>query len=98
MTYKLAFLPSAFREWAKLDGSIKTQFKHKLAERLAHPHVPAAALRGIQNAYKIKLRQVGFRLVYKVDDGLITVTVVAVGKRDKNAVYVQAMARMEDEA
>ena len=40
----------------------------------------------------------GFGWVYKVDDGLITVTVVAVGKRDKNAVYVQAMARMEDEA
>ncbi|UOO81253.1 type II toxin-antitoxin system RelE/ParE family toxin [Uruburuella testudinis] len=96
MTYELAFLPSARREWDKLDNSIKTLFKRRLAERLENPHMPSAALHGMRNAYKIKLRQAGYRLVYTVDDGLITVTVVAVGRRDKSTVYVQALARAKD--
>ncbi|WP_336884841.1 type II toxin-antitoxin system RelE family toxin [Sinorhizobium meliloti] len=37
--------------------------------------------------YKIKLRQLGYRLVYRVDDGSVTVLVVAVGKRERGDVY-----------
>ena len=44
MPYELAFKPSALKEWGKLGASVREQFKKKLAERLAHPHVPSAAL------------------------------------------------------
>jgi mRNA interferase RelE/StbE len=63
MTYELAFKENALQEWHKLDGTIRTQFKKKLAERLEAPHVPSGQLRGGQNLYKIKLRQLGYRLV-----------------------------------
>ncbi len=63
MTYKLAFKKSALKEWDKLGHTVKEQFKKKLQERLENPHVPAAALSGGQNLYKIKLRQQGYRLV-----------------------------------
>lgn len=43
--------------------------------------------------YKIKLRQLGYRLVYRVDDGVVTVLVVAVGKRERGDVYNLMRAR-----
>ncbi|WP_442776061.1 type II toxin-antitoxin system RelE family toxin [Sphaerotilus montanus] len=97
MTYELRFRTSALKEWRKLDGTLREQFKKKLQERLEHPHVPASALSGMPDAYKIKLRQSGYRLVYTVEDAVVTVTVVAVGKREKNAVYDVALARLRGE-
>jgi mRNA interferase RelE/StbE len=47
------------------------------------------------NHYKIKLRSAGYRLVYRVEDSTITVTVVAVGKRERNAVYKTAQTRID---
>ena len=87
MTYELAFLDIALREWRKLDGSVRDQFKKKLAERLAHPRVPSARLSGAADRYKIKLRSLGFRLVYEVRDDESVVVVIAVGKREREAVY-----------
>lgn len=94
MSYELAFKPSALKEWKKLGETIRAQFKKKLAERLGNPHVPAAALSGGANLYKIKLRQSGYRLVYSVEDAVVTVTVIAVGKRERNAIYDVALARL----
>ncbi|MGV0960029.1 MAG: type II toxin-antitoxin system RelE family toxin [Limnohabitans sp.] len=94
MPYKLRFHELAWDEWQKLDGSIKAPLKKKLLERLQEPRVPSAALSHMPDCYKIKLRQAGYRLVYRVDDGVIYVTVIAVGKRDKSAVYASAITRL----
>ncbi|BFI95638.1 MAG: type II toxin-antitoxin system RelE/ParE family toxin [Rhodanobacter sp.] len=93
MTYSLEFVESALKEWRKLPPGIREQMKHKLAERLQHPHVPSARLHGLPDCYKIKLRTVGYRLVYRVDDKVVVVTVIAVGKRDKGLVYLAAKKR-----
>ena len=52
MSYELEFLPSALKEWQKLDNSIKVQFKKKLSERLENPKVAKDKLRG----YKMSIR------------------------------------------
>ena len=93
MRYELEFLESALTEWKRLDGSLKDQFKKKLAERLIDPRIPSAKLHGHPDRYKIKLRSIGYRLVYEVQDQRLIVLVVAVGKRDKNAVYKAAESR-----
>ncbi|MBK1720183.1 type II toxin-antitoxin system RelE family toxin [Thiocystis violacea] len=93
MSYELTFHPEALKEWGKLDASVRTQFKKKLAERLLNPRVPAAQLLGRSDRYKIKLRTVGYRLVYEVRDAELIILVVAVGKRERNAVYQIAMKR-----
>lgn len=93
MTCELAFLPAALDEWKKLDGSVKAVFKKKLAERLEQPHVPAAKLHSQKACYKIKLRDAGYRLVYEVQDEIVTVLVVAVGQRERDAVYQAATKR-----
>lgn len=93
MTYNLKFLPEALKEWGKLSPVIQAQFKKKLRERLESPHVPSAKLRGYKNTDKIKLRTVGYRLVYEVQDEVLVVYVLAVGRRDKNDVYAKLLAR-----
>lgn len=93
MPFELAFHPEALREWWTLSAGIREQFKKKLAERLIEPRIPASKLRGSRDRYKIKLRAAGFRLVYEVRDHEVLVLVVAVGKRERNAVYRQADQR-----
>ena len=91
--YKLKFLPTALKEWKKLDSSIQNQLKKKLKERLHNPHNISSKLHGFENHYKIKLRASGYRLVYEVIDKEIVVLVIAVGKREKNIVYKTASKR-----
>jgi mRNA interferase RelE/StbE len=95
MTYKLKFVPSAYKEWNKLGAPIKSQFKKKLRERLENPHVVADKLKGYKSVYKIKLRTAGYRLAYEVIDDEIMVYVLAIGKRDKDAVYKKLAKRID---
>ncbi len=96
MSYELQFHPDAWDEWdewAKLDKTVREQFKKKLAERLEEPHVPASRLSGRQNRYKIKLKTAGYRLVYETRNDQLIVLVVAVGRRERSAVYKSAAKR-----
>lgn len=93
MSYELEFLESALKEWQKLDANTREQFRKKLKERCENPHVPSAKLRGAKDRYKIKLRSSGYRLVYEVIDGELVVLVIAVGRRDRSAIYGIASKR-----
>lgn len=93
MTFELGFVEDALKEWSKLDATIREQFKSRLAERLVNPRIPSAQLSGQKDRYKIKLRAIGYRLVYEVRDEKLIVVVVAVGKRNRNAVYKAAAKR-----
>lgn len=93
-TCRLQFLAAAKTEWDKLDGSVQLQFTKVLAKRLETPRVPTAALAGLPDCYKIKLRTLGYRLVYQVRDETLVLLTVAVGKRERNAVYDAAAARL----
>ncbi|HEX7777055.1 MAG TPA: type II toxin-antitoxin system RelE/ParE family toxin [Parvibaculum sp.] len=95
MTYRLEIDEDALKEWRRLDGSVRTQFEKKLAKVLENPRIPASALAGMKDCYKIKLRKAGMRLVYRVEDAIVTVIVIAVGKRDKSAVYETVLARLK---
>lgn len=93
MSYKLRFHELALKEWNRLDSTIQSQFKKKLAQRLEQPRVPSAALSGMPDCYKIKLRSSGYRLVYRVDDDIVFITVISIGKRERMAVYQSARQR-----
>lgn len=91
--YGLVFVPQALKEWKKLDPHTRQLFKTRLVERLQTPRVASAQLRGHPDRYKIKLRALGYRLVYEVRDSQVLVVVVAVGRRDGQAVYIAAVGR-----
>ncbi len=96
MTYNLTFLESAKKEWDKLDEQTQKDFKKKLLERIDNPLVPKDKLTGLKDCYKIKLRTVGYRLVYRVYNDRVVVQVIAVAKRDKNLVYKLVKSRLAD--
>lgn len=94
MRYKLRFHELALAEWQRLDSSVREPLKKKLAERLENPRVPASTLSGMADCYKIKLRSAGYRLIYRVDEDVVFVSVIAVGKRDRQQVYAAARSRL----
>ncbi|EFV0438544.1 type II toxin-antitoxin system RelE/ParE family toxin [Salmonella enterica] len=94
MTYELEFDPRALEEWQKLGETVKKQFRKKLVDVLSNPRVESARLRELPDCYKIKLKTSGYRLVYQVQDDVVLVVVIAIGKREKSAVYRQADKRL----
>jgi mRNA interferase RelE/StbE len=95
VTYRLQFLPEALNEWNGLDGSVKSLLRAALKKRLGQPHVPGSRLHAdLRNCYKIKLRKLGYRLVYTVEDDVLVVLVISIGKREDMAAYRQAVERL----
>lgn len=94
MSYNLEFMPQALKEWKKLNSTIKEQFKKKLQERLESPRVAKDKLSGYENVYKIKLRNIGYRLAYEIKDEKVVVLVLSVGKREKNKIYDNLKGRL----
>lgn len=59
-----------------------------LEKRRINPRIPGTEVKGRgSNLYRLKLLKEGLRLIYEVDDINRIVVVIAVGKRDKNAIY-----------
>jgi mRNA interferase RelE/StbE len=95
--YRLQFHPQALEEWNALDGSVKKPLKNLLEKRLDNPRVPGGELVGdLLGCYKIKLRKQGVRLVYRVEDDVLVVMVMAVDRREDGVVYKSALARILD--
>lgn len=93
MRYEVDFLDVALKEWKKLDANTREQFRRKLRERCEMPRVPSAKLRDAEDRYKIKLRSSGYRLVYRVEDEVMVVLVVAIGRRERDEIYLTAAKR-----
>lgn len=92
--YFLKFDPDAFREWKKLDNSIQSELQKLLKKRLANPVVASARLHGeMHHCFKIKSKKSGYRLIYTIIENEVTVLVIAIGNRDKLAVYKAAYNR-----
>jgi len=96
MTYELEFHHKALKEWRKLDSTIKSQFKKKLSERLQSPKTTSAKPSGYSDMYKIKLRGLGYRLIYQVKDSRCIVYVITLGKREKSTAYLNIKNRINE--
>ena len=46
------------------------------------------------NVYKIKLKNVGYRLAYEVIDDRVVVYVISIGKRENNKIYKNLIDRI----
>jgi len=95
---KLLFDQRALAEWHKLDRPIRTQFKKKLEKLVSGEETPSPKNRisGLgPNFYKIKQRASGYRLVYEYRDDVLVITVIAVARRDRSAVYETARGRVK---
>nr|WP_322052501.1 type II toxin-antitoxin system RelE/ParE family toxin [Paraburkholderia bannensis] len=93
-TYELRFHKNAFKEWERLDATVRTHFSRKLAERMREPHVESAHLSNMRGCYKIKLVASGYRLIYHVIDRELVVLVLSISKREADAAYRKAHLRL----
>ena len=93
-TYKVAFRPRAKKQFDRLDTAIQRQIARKLEERRHNPRVPGDALSGMAECYKIKLRVRGVRLIYQVRDDVLILLVLAVGSRENEEAYREAMREL----
>lgn len=91
MTFELVFHPRALAEFKRLDQATANQLKSTLKERMEAPRV-----KGGIDLYKIKLRAVGYRLVYQVQGSEVVILALSVGKRERNAAYKAALDRLGD--
>ncbi|AUJ83157.1 type II toxin-antitoxin system mRNA interferase toxin, RelE/StbE family [Enterobacter cancerogenus] len=94
MTYELEFDPRALKEWRKLGDTVKAQFKKKLPSVLVNPRNESARLHDLPDCYKIKLKSSVYCLVYQVQDAVVIVFVISIGKREKSAAYQAASKRL----
>jgi mRNA interferase RelE/StbE len=86
--FRIEFTEGAEKEFEKLDGSVRFQVLRALAKRAANPLVPSARLSGTNGAYfKIKFRDAGLRLIYRVYEEEVLVLVVTIGRREDGKVY-----------
>ena len=94
--YRIEFARAAAREWQRLDASLKSQLDKKLREIARNPHIASARLKGHPGAYRIKARSAGYRVIYKVQDNILIVFVVAIGKRERGEVFDTGLRRLQD--
>ena len=88
--YRLLFHRAARKEWDRLPPDIRARFKSKLLKLLSGQESPTPANRlagAGPDVYKIKLRQAGYRLACRLDRGELVILVIAVGRRERDAVY-----------
>jgi len=97
MIYAIEILPSARREWKKLDREIKQQALRRLERLRENPRIESARLSGMPDCYKVKLRSKGYRIIYRIIDQRMQILIIAAGKRDagKPDVYTTAAARLK---
>ena len=95
--FKLLIHPAARAEWNRLDNSVRTPFRNKLAKLLSGEAAPSPrdVLAGFPPGYfKIKLRGAGYRLVYYYAEDVLQILMIAVGRRDRKLVYEAARRRL----
>jgi mRNA interferase RelE/StbE len=89
--FEVVFRPRAAKAFKKLGTAIQRQLAHKLQERRSNPRVPADRVREMPNAYGIKLRSSGVRLIYLVREQQLVILVLAIGRREREEAYKDAI-------
>lgn len=93
--YRIQFIKESARDWNKLDNSVKSELMKNLQPRLEDPALARTRLKGdLSDCYRIRAPKSGYRLIYKVEDEVLVILVIAVGKRNDAEVYRSATKRM----
>jgi len=92
MQYKVELHPQARKDFDSLDGSIKKEVIKKIDALARNPLI--GSLLGnkdgidLSGFYKIYIYKKSYRILYRIiGDYLEIVEIVAIGRRDKEAVY-----------
>ena len=85
--YQLSFRKGVLREIERLPGYLRQRVK-QIIQRLVdnpRPKIAEALHNDLEGFYKIKLAD--WRIVYRIDDDFLVVTVVKIGKKEGPEFY-----------
>ena len=98
MEYKILFHPEALKEFCALDGSVKQLVKKQIDKLKNTPELGEELgnkngydLSGYRKMYACK-KQV--RIVYSIFNDILTINIIAIGKREDMQVYKAASQRI----
>ena len=97
MEYEIKFHPEALKEFCALDGSIKKLVKKQLDKLKTSPLLGEEL--GNKNGYdlsgyrKMYVCKKQIRIVYSVEENVLSVNIITIGKREGMEVYKIASER-----
>lgn len=101
MKYRVRFIPSAQKDFDKLDGRRKILVAKQLIKLEDNPfagkQLGNKAGIDLTGYYKLYADKKKIRIVYSVVEEKIIVKIIAIGERDELAVYKQVARRIEKE-
>lgn len=80
MRYRVELVPSAARAFKKLDHRDRLRIERKIDALTDDPRPPGAKLLSAQERI-YRLRAGDFRILYQVNDKVLTILVIAIGHR-----------------
>ena len=78
-SYKIVIKRSAAKEFEKIPKSHRKRIVSKIQDLSTEPRPPG--VKKLSGEEKYRIRQGEYRILYKIDDSIITITVVKVGNR-----------------
>ncbi len=106
MNWQVEFLPEAERDMSELDGSVKTQVLKGIVKVSQNPLPQSEGGYGkplgnkgslnLTNLLKIKFRDIGIRVVYKVIREDTVMKILVVSARTDEKVYKEAAKRRKE--
>ncbi|MBW1603652.1 type II toxin-antitoxin system RelE/ParE family toxin [Streptomyces sp. JJ66] len=81
MSYSLTFTSHARRQLDRLDGSTKRRLRMALEKLTQDPFAPGLDVKKLRGAPSYRLRVGDYRVVYEIDNAVVTITVIEVDHR-----------------
>lgn len=94
--YELVFTRGAQREYASLDGSVRSMVDKGLARLRVRPAEIGKQLSGpLASCRELKFRADGLRVIYRIrNDQVQIVDILAIGQRDRGRAFADAQRRL----
>ncbi|MFZ0768435.1 MAG: type II toxin-antitoxin system RelE/ParE family toxin [Acidimicrobiales bacterium] len=75
--YRIEFRPAALREIRRIDRSVQPRIQGAIALLARDPRPPAS--RPLRGRPGYRLRVGDYRIIYRIDDGILLIVVVTIG-------------------
>ena len=93
MVYTLLFDMEFYKDYNKLDNSIRLEAEKKLKQLRENPREVGKPLKYFQNLYELHVRM--YRIFYVVEESKVKVLVLAIEHKDETKKYLRKLSKEE---
>lgn len=81
--------------WNKLPADVKKRLVKQIKKICRNPDLAKPLSGDLAGCYKLKLRSLGYRVVYKLDTSQHKLIIITVGVRNNGKIYETAVKKLE---